>query len=236
MGRCVANAGAPTPLFPMSAHTQIHDPAAVLFDMDGTLVDHFETIYRCYKYVAAKLGKVPPSYDAVKRGVGGSMPVTIRKFFEESELEEAMNLWNEKFEAIHLEGVILLPGARELIQAVTMRGIKAAVFTNKSGHHTRRIIDSLGLSDSFAVVIGANDTRYRKPDPELSKIALERLEVEPGEAILVGDSPFDIESAHCVGMTSYCVPTGSHSTQELLEAGADCVFESLQEIADKQFS
>lgn len=224
------------PHFNMPIHTNTHNPAAVLFDMDGTLVDHFETIYRCYKHAAENLGKIPPSYDAVKRGVGGSMPVTIRRFFEDSELEGAMSLWNAKFEEIHLEGVILLPGARELIQAVTQKGIKAAVFTNKSGRHTRNIIESLGLSDSFALIIGAHDTEYRKPEPELSKIALDRLEVKPNEAILVGDSPFDIESAHCIGMTSYCVPTGSHSTQELVDAGADCVFESLQEIADKEFS
>lgn len=220
----------------MSVPTKNHEIAAVLFDMDGTLVDHFETIYRCYKYAAEKLGKTAPSYDSVKRGVGGSMPVTIRKFFEESELERAMVLWRERFDEIHLEGVILLPGARELIQAVTKRGIKAAVFTNKSGTHTRNIIESLGLTNSFDQIIGAHDTDYRKPEPELSQIALDRLNVEPNQAILVGDSPFDIESAHCVGMTSFCVPTGSHSAQELVDAGADRVFESLQEIADKQFS
>jgi len=220
----------------MKPSNSIRTPAAVLFDMDGTLVDHFETIFRCYEYAAKKLGKSPPTYESVKRGVGGSMPVTIRKFFEDAEIEEAMGLWNEKFEQIHLEGVVLLKGAREVVDAVRQCGIKAAVFTNKSGRHTRNIIDSLGMSDRFALIIGADDTPYRKPEPELSKIALDRLEVKADQAILVGDSPFDIQSAHSVGMTSYCVPTGSHSAHELREAGADCVFESLQEIADRRFS
>ncbi len=220
----------------MSNESLNHRPAAVLFDMDGTLVDHFETIYRCYRYAAEELGSTPPSYEEVKRGVGGSMPVTIRKFFNDSDLEQAMALWNERFEQIHLEGVVLLEGAREVIHAVTSRGIKAAVFTNKSGRHTRNIIQSLGLSESFSLVIGAHDTPYRKPEPELSRIALERLEVKAERAVLVGDSPFDIESARCVGMTSYCVPTGSHSERELRDAGANYVFESLQEIADRQFS
>lgn len=220
----------------MRAFKTIQSPAAVLFDMDGTLVDHFETIFRCYEYAAKKLGKSPPTYESVKRGVGGSMPVTIRKFFDDDELEAAMALWNEKFEQIHLEGVVLLKGAREMVDAVTRNGIKAAVFTNKSGRLTRNIIESLGMSDRFALIIGANDTPYRKPEPDLSRIALERLEVEADRAILIGDSPFDIQSAHSVGMTSYCVATGSHSADELREAGADCVFESLQEIADQRFS
>lgn len=204
--------------------------------MDGTLVDHFETIYRCYKFAAEKLGKIPPSYAEVKREVGGSMPVTIQKFFDEPDLEKAKFYWNQKFDEIHLEGVVLLKGARELIQVIKERGIKAAIFTNKSGRHTRAIIESLGLSQSFSLIIGAHDTNYRKPEPELSRIALEKLGVGANEAILIGDSPFDIESAHCVGMTSYCVPTGSHSAQELQAAGADQIFESLQEIADNQFS
>jgi phosphoglycolate phosphatase len=220
----------------MSTTTKTQQTEAVLLDMDGTLVDHFETICRCYQYAAEEMGKTPPTYDQVKREVGGSMPVTIRKFFSEYELEEAKKHWNQRFDEIHLEGVILLKGARELLQALDKKGIQAAVFTNKTGSHSRNIIDSLGLTDSFTLVLGAEDTPYRKPQVELSQIVLERLGVNASGAILIGDSPFDIQSAHCVGMTSFCVPTGSHSVQELKEARADHIFESLQEIADTVFS
>ena len=220
----------------MSTTTKTQQTEAVLLDMDGTLVDHFETICRCYQYAAEEMGKTPPTYDQVKREVGGSMPVTIRKFFSEDELEEAKKHWNQRFDEIHLEGVILLKGARELLQALDKKGIQAAVFTNKTGSHSRNIIDSLGLTDPFTLVLGAEDTPYRKPQVELSQIVLERLGVNASDAILIGDSPFDIQSAHCVGMTSFCVPTGSHSVQELKEARADHIFESLQEIADTVFS
>lgn len=220
----------------MTAPLQRSKTKAVLLDMDGTLVDHFETICRCYQYAAEKMGKVPPSYDQVKREVGGSMPVTIRRFFSDDELEEAKKHWNRRFDEIHLEGVILLKGARELLQAIEKQGLQAAVFTNKSGSHSRNIIESLGLADSFSLVLGAEDTPYRKPQLELSEIVLERLGIDAKEAILIGDSPFDIDAAHCVGMTSFCVPTGSHTIEELRKAGADRIFESLQEIADTVFS
>jgi|TARA_B110000495_G_C22920390_1_gene537698 HAD superfamily hydrolase (TIGR01509 family) len=209
---------------------------AVLLDMDGTLVDHFETICRCYQYASEQMGKTPPTYDQVKREVGGSMPVTIRRFFSDDELEEAKRHWNHRFDEIHLEGVILLKGARELLQGLAQKGIQAAVFTNKGGSHSRNIIESLGLAEFFELVLGAEDTPYRKPQIELSQIVLERLGVDAKDAVLIGDSPFDIESAHCVGMTSFCVPTGSHTVQELREAGTDRIFESLQEIADTVFS
>ena len=209
---------------------------AALFDMDGTLVDHFDTIRRCYQFAAESMGKTPPDYDTVKRAVGGSMPVTIRSFFEESEVDEAMRLWNQRFDEIHLEGVTLLKGARELLDAIAARGIRAAVFTNKHGRHSRSIIESLGLSQRFDLVLGAGDTPYRKPQRELSEIVLERLGSSASETIMIGDSPFDIEAARCVGMTSFCVPTGSHSAEELEEAGADRIFENLQAIADGIFA
>lgn len=209
---------------------------AVLFDMDGTLVNHFETIRRCYQFAAETMGKTPPDYETVKRAIGGSMPVTIRTFFGEEELEEAMRLWNQRFDEIHLEGVELLRGARELLEVLRQRGIKTAVFTNKSGSHSRNIVDSIGLNPYFEWVLGAEDTPYRKPQRELSEIALQRLDVPAADAIMVGDSPFDIEAAHCVDMTSFCVPTGSHSVAELEAAGADRIFESLQAIADTIFT
>ena len=102
----------------MSTTAQNKQPKAVLLDMDGTLVDHFETICRCYQYASEQMGKTPPTYDQVKREVGGSMPVTIRRFFSDDELEEAKRHWNHRFDEIHLEGVILLKGARELLKAL----------------------------------------------------------------------------------------------------------------------
>lgn len=220
----------------MNALSQFSGTKAVLLDMDGTLVNHFDTIRRCYQFAAEAMGKTPPDYDTVKRAVGGSMPVTIKKFFGENELDEAMRLWNQRFDEIHLEGVELLKGARELLSLVKSRGIRAAVFTNKSGSHSRSIIDSLGLSPYFDLVLGAEDTPYRKPQRELSEIVLQRIETAADETIMIGDSPFDIEAAHCVGMTSFCVPTGSHSKIELEEAGADRIFDSLQAIADGIFA
>lgn len=210
--------------------------STVLFDMDGTLVDHFETIFRCYEYAARALGKTPPTYDEVKRAVGGSMPVTIKAFFDDESLEAAMMHWSKRFDEIHLQGVRLLSGARELIGELDRREFRLAVFTNKGGDHTRNIIRSLGLFDSFSLILGANDTSFRKPQPELSRHALNQLGIEANEALLIGDSPFDIESAKCVGMRSYCVATGSHSKEELEAAKADYVFDDLPDLMDSVFA
>lgn len=199
--------------------------------MDGTLVDHIATITRCFQYATSQLGFPEPSSEVVKRSIGGSMPVTIKKFLPPEKIEEGKRLWSKYFEEIHLEGVVVLTGAQALLDCCQRSGRKAAIFTNKTGRHTRAILENEALMAKIDFVLGAEDTPHRKPDPEFSRIALESMQLPAEEVAIIGDSPFDIQAAQAVGMTALCVTTGSHTADELLEAGADKVFASLQDIA-----
>lgn len=203
----------------------------LLIDMDGTLVDHLQTLTRCFQFACSELGFPEPSAELVKRSIGGSMPVTIQKFLPPERVEAGKALFQKRFEAIHLDGVVVFPGAEPLLQTCRQRSLKAAVFTNKTGRHTRAILDDQGLSDLLDFAIGAEDTPYRKPQPEYSAIAVERLGLPADQVAMVGDSPFDIQAGKSVGMSTLCVATGSHSRAELAESGADLVFDSLSEIA-----
>jgi len=199
--------------------------------MDGTLVDHSKALASCYQHACRELGQREPSLEEVRRAIGGSMPVTIRKFLPSQLVKRGKELWSERFGKIHLQDVELLEGARELLDRCCKLGIAAGVFTNKTGRHARAILDQEGLSPKLAFALGAEDTPYRKPQPEFSAIALEKLGL-PGEQVaMIGDSPFDIQAAKNGSMTALCVDTGSHTSAELLEAGADRVFSSLSEIA-----
>ena len=203
----------------------------VLLDLDGTLVDHIETITRCFQHATRELGFPEPSPELVKRSIGGSMPVTIQKFLPPERVEDGKALWQARFEELHLKGVVVLPGARELLQLCRETDRKAGVFTNKTGRHTRAIMENEGLAPLLSFSLGAEDTPYRKPQPEFSQAAIERLDLPPNSVAMIGDSPFDIQAAKAVGMAALCVTTGSHQREELEEAGADLVFESLTEIA-----
>lgn len=125
-----------------------------------------------------------------------------------------------------------MPGAEELLDRCQELEITAAIFTNKTGRHTRAIIENEGLTEKLAFSLGAEDTPYRKPQPEYSAAALEKLNLPGQEVAMIGDSPFDIEAGKAGGMTTLCVATGSHTRKELVAAGADEVFASLSEIAD----
>lgn len=204
----------------------------ILIDMDGTFVDHSQTLTRCFQYACRELGQPEPSHEKVKRSIGGSMPITIQKFLPPESVEAGKELWRQRFEEIYLQGVRVLHGAEELLDRCAELQIQAAIFTNKTGRHTRAIVENEGLAGKLTFCLGAEDTPYRKPEPEFTQAALQKLGLDGSEVAMVGDSPFDIEAARAGGMTALCVTTGSHNRRELIDAGADEVFDSLIEIAD----
>jgi len=208
-----------------------HSPApirAVLIDLDGTLIDHFATLYACYHHALSTLGLPVPTRDHVRRSVGGSMEVTMRKLIPEAHVAAAAALWREHLARIYLDDVTLMPGGGDLVRTLHARGLKLAVFTNKIGETSRGICAHLGVTPYLDLILGANDSPWRKPQPEFTALALERLGATAGETVLIGDSPYDIDAARAGGLAAaLCVTTGTHSAEELAAAGADAIFPDL---------
>lgn len=190
--------------------------STVLFDLDGTLIDHFRALHQSFVYAAQQLNLEPPSYDKVRTTVGGSLPITARRLFGEALADQALVHFHEHFEKIFLQELDALPGSHQLLRQLHEHGFSAVVFTNKNGDTARAVCDHLGFTPYLRLVVGANDTPYRKPQPEFSRWILDKLGVNSAQAILVGDSTFDIEAGTCVNLPVYCVATGSHTAEQLL--------------------
>ena len=200
---------------------------AVLLDLDGTLIDHFNVIYRCYLYALKKLSLPPVDFETVKRTIGGSVPVTLEKLIGSDNLSEALIHFHEHFDQIFLDDVGIYPGVHWLLQSLKEHGFKTAVFTNKGGDSSRQLCAHIKIDRYLDAVVGHGDTPHRKPEREFTQYILSRVQCNPDGACLVGDSPFDIEAAKAVGMTSYAVTTGTHSREPLIEAGAHGVYPDL---------
>lgn len=198
-----------------------------LFDLDGTLVDHFAAIHRAHTYTMRQLGLPPPTMAQVRAAVGGGVELAVSRLVGKERTAEALAIYRPYWDGTMLQDVILLPGARELLEALRARGAKLAVFTNKHGPSSRKICDHLGVTSLFDGIFGATDTPWLKPQPEFAKYALEKLSARPETALLVGDSPFDVEAARNGGFPSWCVTTGTHTEPQLLAAGANRVFTDL---------
>ncbi|MEO0797215.1 MAG: HAD family hydrolase [Verrucomicrobiota bacterium] len=211
------------------------DVETVLFDLDGTLIDHFQCIYRCYCYAIEKLDLEPVTYETVRATVGGSVRVTMGRLLGQDLAEQGEGLFREHFNEIMLEDLHLLPGAEWLVKELKANNRQTAVFTNKHGENSRKILHHLGLEQYLDDIIGTYDTAWRKPEPEFTQYALERLGANPETTILVGDSPFDIDAAHAGGIRCYAVGTGSHDVDELKKCNpaAEGVYPDLLTFAEE---
>ena len=194
----------------------------VIFDLDGTLIDQFGPIHRAFSKVLVQMGFDSPSYETVKRAVGGASDSTMAKLVGQERAEEAVRLLRPIFESEMLDGLIALPGSIEMLRKCSVSGIRTAVLTNKHGPHARAACSHLGFDSYLELVVGANDTEWKKPDSRLTRRTLDEFGAKVESTIYVGDSPYDYETARAVGMKAYLVSTGTHSFEELSEF-PDCV-------------
>lgn len=204
------------------------------FDLDGTLIDHFMCIYRCYCYAVDKLDMPPVSYETVRSTVGGSVRITMGKLIGLENAERGEALFREHFNEIMLEDLHPLPGAMWLLSELQQQGVKTAVFTNKHGVGARKVLAHLGMTVYLDEIIGTYDTPWRKPEPEFTQHALASMGANPATSIMVGDSPYDIQAGRVGDIRTYVVATGSHSVEELevCDPPANGVFRDLPHFAE----
>jgi len=206
---------------------------AILFDLDGTLIDQFTAIHRAYARAMEELGLEPADYETVRGTVGGSADVTMTRLVGPELAPKGLEIYPPIFEEEMLIGLEAMPGALELLRALHENGEKTAVFTNKVGPHARAACDHLGFTPLLDLVIGVKDTPWRKPDPEFTQYVLDKLGTSAEESLLVGDSPFDFISADKVGMDCRLVTTGTHSAKELSDLDAISIHENLFDLANE---
>ena len=196
-------------------------PASVLFDLDGTLIDHFKAIHRCHTHAMTQLGLPAPTMTQVRAAVGGGVELAVERLVGPQLKPAALAIYRPHWEATMLEDVALLPGARELLTALRARRIRTAVYTNKHGPSSRLTCAHLGLADLLDGNFGATDTPWLKPDPQFTRHVLAALGAAAADTVLVGDSPFDVATARTAGLGFIGVTTGTHTAAELTAAGAD---------------
>jgi phosphoglycolate phosphatase len=177
-------------------------PRAILFDWDNTLVDSWGTIHEALNLTFAQMGTPSWSMAETQARVRHSLRDSFPKLFGD-DWEHARALYLGHFEALHLERLITLPGAAELIAALHAEGFYLGVVSNKTGRLLRREVAALGWEQWFARVVGAGDAAADKPDPVTVSLALESSGIVPGDDVwFVGDTDIDMQCARNAG----CLP------------------------------
>ncbi|BDI22581.1 HAD family hydrolase [Herbiconiux sp. L3-i23] len=208
---------------------------AVLFDIDGTLVDsnylHVDAWMRAFAAVERY-----PDAAFVHEAIGlDSAKLLERLLGEEGETEvadRAKELHGEYYEA-SAERLRRFDGVRELFAAVRDRGFKVVLASSAPQEELDILLKVLEADDLIDAATTSSDVETAKPEPDVIGVALEKAGVEPDEAIMVGDTRWDIEAARRAGVDTIAVLTGGRGKTELVEAGAVAVHTDVAELFEE---
>jgi len=183
-------------------------PRALLFDWDNTLVDSWEGIRDALNTALVAMGHAPWTETEVRARVRASARDSFPKLFGER-WREAAQIFYERFESAHLETLRPLPGAAEMIEALSGSEIYLGIVSNKRGDLLRIEAAALGWEGHFETIVGANDAVEDKPSPAPIHHALSGSGIEAGQEVwYAGDALIDIECAQRAGCVAVLVGDG----------------------------
>lgn len=213
-------------------------PRAVVFDLDGTLVDSAPDLAAALNHVLSAKGVATHSLDEVRGMVGGGVSKLIERAHDaqgltlaEGELERLAADFITYYETIATDKTDFYPGARETVNLLRSRGMALGVCTNKPTALSVQILRDLGMLDAFGSVVGAEPDRAKKPDPAALYEVCHTLGVAAGDALLIGDSGADVGCARAAGMPVILVSYG-YTLVPVTELGADAIIDRLDDIPE----
>lgn len=208
-------------------------PRAVLFDLDGTLIDTVELILTSYRHTVQVHGLEPVPDEVWLEGLGIPLRVQFTRFTSDPDQLQALVTTYRDHNHIHHDLLVAeYPGVREGVGELHGAGMKLAVVTSKMHGGLERGLRVAGLDGFFDVLIGADDVRNPKPHPEPVLMALDRLGVSASEAVFVGDSPHDMASGRAAGVRTAAATWGPFSREVLERHAPDLWLESPLAIRD----
>jgi len=210
---------------------------AVIFDLDGTLVNSLQDIADSMNRVLAAKGFTTYDYDSYRYFIGRGLRNLVGKTLsdEQRSEENITELYAEllkDYQINLLQKTALYKGIPDLLDAIEQRGFKMAIFSNKADHFTQKIVRELMSDWKMDVVLGSKEATPRKPDPTGALMICKLLEISPEEVLYVGDTSVDMNTATAAGFFPVGVTWGFRTKEELLESGAKAIIDEPLELLD----
>ncbi|MGH2721567.1 MAG: HAD family hydrolase [Actinomycetota bacterium] len=200
---------------------------AVLFDIDGTLVD---TNY--LHAVAWRRGFTESGFDVPTAWIHHRVGMGSDRLMQEligEERDDVKQGWRRHFEAMKPE-IRAFPGAAALLREVRSMGIRVVLASSSEESDLDALLAALGADEVVDCVTSAGDVGEAKPSPEVFEVAMRKASCDPDRTLVVGDSVWDVLAAKKAGLPCVCVLTGGIAARVLLEAGAVAVYRDVEEL------
>lgn len=224
---------------PLETH-RAEPPGAVLFDLDGTLVDTIPDIARAVNGMLEDMGRPTHPPQRIRQWVGEGAARLVQRALAgttegrppATQSERGLALFYERYAARIHDQSRPYPGAKPLLAALRRQGIQTGCVTNKPERHTRLLLDALSLTRDFDVIVGGDTLERRKPDPAPIRFACRTLNVGEADSVYVGDSLTDCRAAAAAGVAMVLVSYGYHHGADLTRAPCESIIDSLDELPE----
>lgn len=208
------------------------DVRVLIFDLDGTLIDSGVDLALSVNATLKEMGRAPLPHDRIFGYVGQGASRLIEQALgagpTREECEQGLAFFLSYYRQHMLDNTVTYPGVREGLAA--LEGMLMAVLTNKPVRFSRQILEGLGLASHFRYIYGGNSFETKKPDPAGMGVLLRDFDAGPKQAMLVGDSEVDVQTARNAGTWCCGVTYGLGSTR-LANYSPDLLVNSLTELA-----
>ena len=213
---------------PASSASRLATLEAVLFDLDGTVVDTIPHILASFRHATAEvLGEALPD-DVLLRHVGVPLARQMRLLTGDEEVAERLLASYRRFNhATHDQMARLYPNTLAALSAISARGLPMGIVTSKSRAMATRALELFDIGPFFAVVVTADDTEVHKPEPLPVMYAAGLLGVDASRCAYVGDSPADVAAARGAGAVAIAATWGVAGQDRLAAAGPDLMIDDI---------
>jgi phosphoglycolate phosphatase len=217
----------------IGSNKTFHHVRALVFDLDGTLIDSKLDLVLAVNAMMKEMGRAELDHETIASYVGNGAPVLIQRALghqaPEGDCAKALDYFLRYYREHMMDNTVAYPGVKEGLAA--LQKFPMAILTNKPVRISRIIAEALGIAKFFRCIYGGNSFERKKPDPLGLQTVLRELDSVPGDAIMVGDSAVDIQTARNAA-TLACGVSYGFSTEGFVEFPPDVVVDSLEELPE----
>ena len=223
----------------MARETMLSQPIrAVLFDLDGTLIDTLPDLHAAACAMLNDLGRPPLPLESIRAYVGRGIPNLIKRVLANSlhvaedpnpAPPEAVASYRRHYARENGRNAKVYPGVLEGLASLRAQGVPLGVVTNKADTFIQPLLEQTGLSGYFEVLVGGDRLPKVKPDPMPLVWACGRLGVSPTETLFIGDSINDALAARAAGCPVFLLPYGYNEDRDVHELDCDAIVESVRD-------
>ena len=202
----------------------------VIFDLDGTLMDAYEAIYRSFNYTMERIGCPCREEQVIRRAVGWGDRNLLKPFVRARDLDAALAIYRRHHAVSLRENTRLFPGVKGMLAGLRKKGVRLAVASNRPTRFSLIALNALGIRKNFDYVLCADKVKRGKPWPDILRKIMARLKAGPEQTVYAGDMAIDVQAARAAGVWPVAVTTGSNTPAQLRKERPFAVIRRIREL------